>query len=92
MSGSPRCPVCKERVYFAEEVKASGKSFHKKCFRCKECGKSLDSVNFTEHGDNIFCKNCHGKKFGTAGYGYGIGAGVLQTDSGSAAGGGFRSV
>lgn len=79
---APKCPVCKESVYFAEEVKASGKSYHKRCFRCKDCGKSLDSTTIAEHGDHIYCKNCHAKNFGTAGYGHGVGAGVLQTDHG----------
>lgn len=82
-----RCPRCEKAVYFAEEVKQSGYSWHRSCFRCMKCNTSLDSNNFTEHGGSeIYCKGCHGKKFGTGGYGYGQGAGVLQTDRGGPAG------
>ena len=28
----------------------------------------------------LFCKTCYGRKFGPAGYGFGMGAGVLSTD------------
>ncbi|KAA3678721.1 cysteine and glycine-rich protein [Paragonimus westermani] len=28
------CPVCMGYVYFAEEIRAMGKSFHRTCFKC----------------------------------------------------------
>lgn len=31
-----RCPRCENMVYFAEEVKALGKKWHKLCFKCGE--------------------------------------------------------
>lgn len=39
------------------------------------CNKMLDSTNCTEHDKELFCKNCHGRKFGPKGYGFGGGAG-----------------
>jgi len=77
------CPRCKKNVYFAEEKLALGKSFHKLCFACANCKKMLDSTNVTEHDDELFCRSCHGKKFGPKGYGYGGGAGVLSMDDGT---------
>lgn len=31
-----RCPRCSNMVYFAEEIKALGKKWHKLCFKCGE--------------------------------------------------------
>jgi cysteine/glycine-rich protein len=47
------------------------------------CGKMLDSTNCTEHEAELFCKNCHARKYGPKGYGFGGGAGCLSMDTGS---------
>lgn len=46
------------------------------------CGKPLDSTNCSEHEGELFCKVCHGRKFGPKGYGFGGGAGCLSMDQG----------
>lgn len=79
---SERCPVCTKPVYFAEQVLAVGKKFHKLCLKCGECNKLLDSYSCTNHDDEIFCKACYGKKFGPKGYGFAGGAGGLSMDTG----------
>lgn len=43
----------------------------------------LDSTNVTEHDKELFCKNCHARKYGPKGYGFGGGAGCLSMDTGS---------
>lgn len=80
--GAPKCPVCDKSVYFAEEVVAEGKKFHKACFKCSQCNKMLDSSTATAHEGTLYCHPCHRRNFGLKGYGYGQGAGVLATDSG----------
>lgn len=35
-----------------------------------------------EHDNQLYCKQCHGRKFGTKGYGFGGGAGALNMDKG----------
>ncbi|KAG1673059.1 Cysteine and glycine-rich protein 3 [Nymphon striatum] len=80
MPGS--CPRCEKQVYFAEEKIVLGKSWHKTCFRCAECRKTLDSTNCTEHANEVYCKSCYGRNFGPKGYGFGGGAGVLSMDTG----------
>uniref|UniRef100_K1R5L1 Muscle LIM protein Mlp84B n=1 Tax=Magallana gigas TaxID=29159 RepID=K1R5L1_MAGGI len=81
--GGDQCPRCGKQVYFAEEVRALGKKYHKLCLRCASCNKGLDSTNCTDHHDNVYCKNCHGKLFGPKGYGFASGASGLSMDTGN---------
>lgn len=46
------------------------------------CNKMLDSTNLNCHEAVLFCKTCHGRKYGPKGYGFGSGAGTLNMDSG----------
>ncbi|XP_034185644.1 muscle LIM protein 1 isoform X6 [Osmia lignaria lignaria] len=78
----PKCPKCGKSVYAAEERVAGGLKWHKMCFKCGLCGKLLDSTNCSEHEGELFCKVCHGRKFGPKGYGFGGGAGCLSMDQG----------
>lgn len=80
---NPKCPKCGKSVYAAEERVAGGYKFHKTCFKCGLCGKMLDSTNVTEHEAELYCKNCHARKYGPKGYGFGGGAGCLSMDTGS---------
>ena len=47
------------------------------------CNKALDSTNCSEHEKVLFCKQCHGRKYGPKGYGFGGGAGALSMDTGA---------
>lgn len=78
----PKCPKCGKEVYFAEQKLAMKHTWHKMCFRCENCGRSLDAA-YTEHEDKAYCKNCYGKLFGPKGVGFGVGAGALSMDTGS---------
>jgi len=77
-----KCPKCSKSVYAAEEMLAAGAKWHKQCFTCGLCKKRLDSTNAAEHGGELFCKQCYGRKFGPKGYGFGGGAGCLSMDKG----------
>ncbi|KDQ54477.1 hypothetical protein JAAARDRAFT_38149 [Jaapia argillacea MUCL 33604] len=71
-SGTPSCPRCGKSVYFAEQVKAVGKTYHRGCLRCTECNTSLDSTRLTERDGNPYCHRCYGKLYGPAGSGYAL--------------------
>ncbi|KAI1790610.1 LIM-domain-containing protein [Ganoderma leucocontextum] len=71
-AGTPKCPRCGKSVYFAEQVKAVGKTWHKACLRCMECGKTLDSGQLVDKDNDPFCRRCYGKNFGPQGSGYAL--------------------
>ncbi|XP_073434430.1 cysteine and glycine-rich protein 3 [Dendrobates tinctorius] len=72
-----KCPRCGKSVYAAERVMGGGMPWHKTCFRCALCGKSLDSTTVTEKDGEIYCKVCYAKNFGPKGIGFG---GLTQVD------------
>uniref|UniRef100_A0A8K9XLG0 Cysteine and glycine-rich protein 1 n=1 Tax=Oncorhynchus mykiss TaxID=8022 RepID=A0A8K9XLG0_ONCMY len=53
---SDKCGRCGESVYAAEKIVGAGKPWHKNCFRCAKCGKSLESTTQTEKDGEIYCK------------------------------------
>ncbi|XP_049451480.1 cysteine and glycine-rich protein 3 [Epinephelus fuscoguttatus] len=68
---SDRCPRCSKAVYAAEKVMGAGKPWHKTCFRCVMCGKSLESTTVTDKDGELYCKVCYAKNFGPKGFGLG---------------------
>ncbi|VIO90627.1 Uncharacterized protein BM_BM5540 [Brugia malayi] len=68
----PKCPKCGKSVYAAEEMNAGGYKWHKFCFKCELCNKLLDSTNVAPHEAELYCKQCHGRKFGPKGVGFGL--------------------
>ncbi|XP_042346776.1 cysteine and glycine-rich protein 3 [Plectropomus leopardus] len=68
---SDRCPRCSKAVYAAEKVMGAGKPWHKTCFRCVLCGKSLESTTVTDKDGELYCKVCYAKNFGPKGFGLG---------------------
>ncbi|KAJ7670530.1 hypothetical protein B0H17DRAFT_1209266 [Mycena rosella] len=66
---NPSCARCNKSVYFAEQVKAVGKTWHKSCLRCTApaCGTLLDSNRLRDHGGEPLCARCHGRLHGKGG-------------------------
>ncbi|EDW32475.1 GL11663 [Drosophila persimilis] len=49
---------------------ARGKGYHRRCFKCVQCNKTLDSTLHCDGPDkDIYCRGCYAPKFGTRGYG-----------------------
>ena len=46
------------------------------------CNKMLDSTTVAHHDLELYCKQCHGRKYGPKGYGFGGGSGTLGMDKG----------
>ena len=70
---------CRKIVSFAEAKKADGLTWHRACFICADCSKSLDTSTVCLRDSEAYCKACYGKQFGPKGVGFGVGAGALQT-------------
>ncbi|XP_067127967.1 uncharacterized protein [Centruroides vittatus] len=49
------CKICGKHVYQMEKIFAEKNAFHKSCFRCKECGKSLNVDTYFSNEGEIFC-------------------------------------
>ncbi|XP_044011940.1 muscle LIM protein Mlp84B-like isoform X2 [Aphidius gifuensis] len=75
------CPRCGGVVFAAEQVLAKDREWHRKCWKCRDCAKTLDSIIACDGPDkDVYCKTCYGKKWGPHGYGFACGSGFLQTD------------
>lgn len=73
------CPRCAFAVYAAEMMVSKGRTWHKRCFTCTVCNRSLDSMNLNDSPDGgIYCRPCYNKNFGIRGLGFGMGAGALS--------------
>merc|ERR1719361_1019734 len=57
---------CDGKVFEAEkQTTAAGDWYHKNCFRCVECNKSLDSLTNNDGSDGgLYCKKCYMVKYG----------------------------
>ncbi|KAI8930016.1 hypothetical protein BC831DRAFT_499813 [Entophlyctis helioformis] len=82
--GADTCSRCAKAVYFAEQVIGPGNlKYHKACFKCSECNKQLDTGTVVNKDTTIFCKPCHGRKFGPRAMALAV-APVCSTPSGLA--------
>eukprot|EP01114_Cavostelium_apophysatum_P010188 TRINITY_DN23670_c0_g1_i1.p3 TRINITY_DN23670_c0_g1~~TRINITY_DN23670_c0_g1_i1.p3 ORF type:complete len:126 (+),score=4.48 TRINITY_DN23670_c0_g1_i1:26-379(+) len=68
-----KCGKCGKTAYPTEKVTALGKAWHKFCFKCAECGSTIELGKELGHEGMPYCKRCHQSKFGIGGYGYGQG-------------------
>ncbi|XP_021342678.1 LIM and SH3 domain protein 1-like isoform X3 [Mizuhopecten yessoensis] len=55
---SKQCAKCMKTVFPVEELKCLDKVWHKGCFRCQECGMSLNMKNYKGYNKLPYC-NAH---------------------------------
>jgi len=67
-----KCPNCGKTVYFAEEVRALGKAWHKRCLKCVQCNVTLDAGKINDRQGKVYCKNCYSSVAGLKGFGHGV--------------------
>ena len=66
------CGICNKVVYPAEFIGASGKAFHKTCFRCNVCKTILRADNYATVDNEFFCRNHYEQAFKASGGTYNI--------------------
>jgi len=54
--GKEICTVCIKTVYVAEKLSADGKIYHKQCFRCSHCNRTLKLGTYCAFENKLFCK------------------------------------
>eukprot|EP00042_Codosiga_hollandica_P058997 m.898444 g.898444 ORF g.898444 m.898444 type:complete len:477 (+) comp60025_c0_seq10:756-2186(+) len=54
-NASSKCHICTKTVYPMEFVGASGKAFHKNCFRCETCKNILKPTDYCTNTDKFYC-------------------------------------
>ena len=53
---SPKCVVCDKSVYEIEKLVADERVFHKTCFKCGHCSKTLSLGNYASINEKTYCK------------------------------------
>ncbi|KAK8747475.1 hypothetical protein OTU49_017534 [Cherax quadricarinatus] len=53
---SSECKMCGKQVFQMEKIVAEKASWHKNCFRCKECNSLLTLETYQSHEGVLYCK------------------------------------
>jgi len=58
------CPTCGKRVYPAEAMGVSGKTYHARtCILCKTCKRKIPPGHHLDHAGEIYCNGCYNAQF-----------------------------
>ena len=68
---SPKCVVCAKSVYEIEKLVADERVFHKTCFKCGHCSKTLSLGNYASIDEKTYCKPHFKQLFAEKGGNYG---------------------
>ncbi|XP_030494557.2 LIM domain-containing protein WLIM1 [Cannabis sativa] len=51
-----KCKACEKTVYFVDELTADNKVYHKACFRCHHCKRTLKLSDYSSFEGVLYCK------------------------------------
>jgi len=79
--GAAKCESCGKTAYSLESITCDGVTYHKRCFRCKECNNKLSVGGYAMiHGD-AYCKPHFKQLFQASGGKYDRAFGSIYTNS-----------
>ena len=52
------CASCRHKVYAAEGVRVGESYFHRPCFNCQSCKKSLTKLSCRPFKEFVYCRTC----------------------------------
>jgi len=56
-TNNAKCNLCSDSVLLTEKIEVEKLIFHKSCFKCVKCKKTLNLGNFKKHDNTIYCEN-----------------------------------
>lgn len=65
-----KCTVCNKTVYPLERIAANNLVFHKTCFKCSMCQRTLTLAEYASVGNKIFCTQDYSRAYQAAGGNY----------------------
>ncbi|XP_071716961.1 pollen-specific protein SF3-like [Rutidosis leptorrhynchoides] len=51
-----KCDVCEKTVYLVDKLVANQRVYHKACFRCHHCNRTLKLSNFNSFDGVVYCR------------------------------------
>ncbi|KVH93351.1 Zinc finger, LIM-type [Cynara cardunculus var. scolymus] len=51
-----KCAVCEKTVYLVDRLVADHRTYHKACFRCHHCNRTLKLSNYNSFDGVVYCR------------------------------------
>lgn len=64
---TPKCPRCQTSVYPMEAIGYDNHVYHKTCFKCLNCSRTVTLGKVAMFQGDLYCKNCYLRMFAEKG-------------------------
>mmetsp|Transcript_5906 Transcript_5906/g.7717 ORF Transcript_5906/g.7717 Transcript_5906/m.7717 type:complete len:98 (+) Transcript_5906:328-621(+) len=88
--GGDQCRQCSKPVYFAERLKSFGEVYHKACFKCQDCNRTINAGQNFDRDNTPYCRTCYVRNYGPTGFRGGVTGGLMGINSAATWGKGYE--